>query len=153
MEILPSQLIALILPCLLHCRSCSLWLWLYVAVGSVLVLMACRIFCDYPPGYYIVALIMICVMLFWLTPTSLIYDDDDGDVIVDGDVLVMAVEAPSSGVFVLVLFELHPWKFSSFRLSKLWLLLLLSCVGSFGMTSRIAWGIVVAMATAHQLPL
>ena len=49
-----------------------------------------------------------------MTPTSLVYDDDDGIVVVEGDALVMAVEAPLSGVFFLVPFELLPWDFSSF---------------------------------------
>ena len=49
-----------------------------------------------------------------MTPTSLVYNHDGSDVGVDGDALVMTVEAPSSGVFALVPFELRPWKFSSF---------------------------------------
>ena len=49
-----------------------------------------------------------------MTPTSLVYNDDDDDVVVEGNALMMVVEAPLSGVFVLVLFELRPWGFSSF---------------------------------------
>ena len=47
-----------------------------------------------------------------MTLTSLVYIDDAGNVVVDGDALVTAVEAPSSGAFVLVPFELRPWNFS-----------------------------------------
>ena len=45
-----SQLIALILSCLLHCRL--LWLRLYANAVSVVVLMSCRIFGDYPPRLF-----------------------------------------------------------------------------------------------------
>ena len=48
-----------------------------------------------------------------MTPTSLVYNDDDGNVVVDRNALVAAVEAPLSGAFVLVPFELCPWKFYS----------------------------------------
>ena len=48
-----------------------------------------------------------------MTLTSLVYIHDDDDVVVDGNALVTAVEAPSSGGFVLVPFKLYPCKFSS----------------------------------------